>query len=206
MAESTLPSDALPSTRQLLKSTAIAAVVATVLLFTVVLPAEYGIDPTGTGRALGLAKMGEIKETLHREADAPAPRIVSPPQPCGEPTPATAATGATAASATRDDVTLVTLAPGQGREFKLAMRAGARATYTWVTDRGVVNYDAHADATNKAEGAISYKKGTGVSTDAGELVAAFDGWHGWFWRNRTQESLTITLTTRGAYHDVKEMK
>lgn len=45
----------LPSSAQLLKSTLIAAVSAIVILVTVVLPAEYGIDPTGVGRAIGLA-------------------------------------------------------------------------------------------------------------------------------------------------------
>ncbi|ODT04488.1 MAG: hypothetical protein ABS52_04320 [Gemmatimonadetes bacterium SCN 70-22] len=38
------------------------------LLLTAVLPAEYGIDPTGAGRVLGLTQMGEIKVRLAREA------------------------------------------------------------------------------------------------------------------------------------------
>ena len=63
--------DDLPSTRQLLKSTASAAAIAAVLLVTCILPAEYGIDPTGIGQMLGLKSMGEIKQQLHAEADAP---------------------------------------------------------------------------------------------------------------------------------------
>jgi hypothetical protein len=59
-----------PSARRLLRSTLIAAVAAFVLLITVVLPAEYGIDPTGVGRVLGLTQMGEIKARLAREAAA----------------------------------------------------------------------------------------------------------------------------------------
>mgnify|MGYP006154490797 CR=1 FL=1 len=46
-----LPSD-LPTSRQLLRSTLLASLSATVLLIAVVLPAEYGIDPTGIGRVL----------------------------------------------------------------------------------------------------------------------------------------------------------
>jgi hypothetical protein len=56
----------------MLRSVLIALAVAVVLLFTVVLPAEYGIDPTGVGRVLGLTRMGEIKVRLAKEAAADA--------------------------------------------------------------------------------------------------------------------------------------
>lgn len=68
MTAPTPPSPELPSARALARSTAIAVVAAAVLLLTVVLPAEYGIDPTGVGRVLGLTQMGEIKTRLAREA------------------------------------------------------------------------------------------------------------------------------------------
>ena len=63
------PRAELPTSGQLLRSTLIAAGVAAALLVTVVLPAEYNIDPTGAGRALGLTEMGEIKTQLAREAE-----------------------------------------------------------------------------------------------------------------------------------------
>lgn len=52
----------LPSVRQLNKATAFAAATAAILLVTTVLPAEYGIDPTGVGSALGLTAMGDGKQ------------------------------------------------------------------------------------------------------------------------------------------------
>lgn len=58
----------LPSAAQLKKSTMIAAAVAAGLLVTVILPADYAVDPTGIGRALGLTRMGEIKVQLAEEA------------------------------------------------------------------------------------------------------------------------------------------
>ena len=64
--------DELPSSAQLIRSTAIAAASAVVILVTVVLPAEYNIDPTGLGGAIGLAEMGEIKTQLAKEAVAGA--------------------------------------------------------------------------------------------------------------------------------------
>ena len=60
----------LPSSKQLVKSTVIAAAAAAVILVTIVLPSEYGIDPTGTGQVLGLTEMGEIKTQLAEEAEA----------------------------------------------------------------------------------------------------------------------------------------
>ena len=62
------PQGELPSSRSLMRSTLIALGIAVLLLTTVVLPAEYGIDPTGAGRVLGLTQMGEIKVRLAREA------------------------------------------------------------------------------------------------------------------------------------------
>lgn len=68
----------LPSTAKLIKSTIIAIMVSFVLLVTVVMPSEYGVDPTGAGRVLGLVEMGEIKSSLQAEAEADA--IVHAPQ------------------------------------------------------------------------------------------------------------------------------
>tara|TARA_B100001971_G_C18183926_1_gene534429 strand:- start:77 stop:430 length:354 start_codon:yes stop_codon:yes gene_type:complete len=69
----------LPSTGKLIKSTVLAALVAGVLLVTVVMPSEYGIDPTGVGKALGLTEMGDIKTSLAEEAAADA--LAHAPQP-----------------------------------------------------------------------------------------------------------------------------
>jgi hypothetical protein len=67
----------------------------------------------------------------------------------------------------------------------------------------VVNYDTHGDALGRS---ISYVKGRGVAADEGELVAAFTGNHGWFWRNRGQSDVSLVLQTRGAYSDIQRVK
>ncbi len=210
------PKSELPSSRALLRSTAIAAAVAAVLLVTVVLPAEYGIDPTRVGRVLGLTRMGEIKMALAKEArEAEAAEAAAKASPAPAPTPAAtpsapASAAAAAASAGAADsakesshVTEVALAPGQGKEIKLAMRRGARVSYEWTVAGGVVNYDTHADRPGvKYHG---YAKGKAVPSDRGELVAAFDGMHGWFWRNRGSAPVTVTLRTSGDYQELKRM-
>ena len=78
-------SEDLPSTGKLIKSTILAALGAGVLLVTVVMPSEYGIDPTGAGKLLGLTEMGEIKQSLAVEAEADAkahaPKVEETPKP-----------------------------------------------------------------------------------------------------------------------------
>src|SRR3546814_1005665 len=62
MSELHAQSQVIPSTGRLLKATALAVAVATVILVTAVLPAEYGIDPTGIGTQLGLNVLGTPAE------------------------------------------------------------------------------------------------------------------------------------------------
>lgn len=213
------PRSELPSSRALIKSTLIALAVALVLLVTVILPAEYAIDPTRIGRVLGLTQMGEVKMQLAREAaaeEAAGSAAAEPATPAAgsTPTPAAAApvaaapaAGAPAAAAAdsgSSHVTEVALAPGQGREIKLAMRQGARVNFEWTVAGGVVNYDTHADRPGTPY--HGYEKGQARQSQTGELVAAFDGMHGWFWRNRGREPVTVTLRTRGDYTELKEIK
>ena len=203
MYNSDMPSRAdQPSTRQLIRSTLIAAVSALVLLFTVVLPSEYGVDPSGIGRALGLTEMGEIKTRLAREAAKDATATQAPhSEPAAEKAAASNA-GASNGPAWRDEMTF-TLTPGQGTEIKLKMLEGDKAKYAWSVQGGVVNFDTHGDGTGRS---VSYEKGRRVANDEGELIAAFTGNHGWYWRNRSEANVTVLLRTGGTYSDIKRVK
>lgn len=210
MFNSPLPSaNELPSSRQLVRSTAIAFAVAMGLLVTVVMPSEYALDPTGLGRALGLTQMGEIKISLAQEALAdkapaksPAPVTASTPAPAQQVAAAQPAKPATPTG--KSDETSLTLKPGEGREIKLEMRKGSVVTYAWSAS-GPVNHDTHGETYNAAQGDFhSYSKGRQVKGDKGELTALFDGTHGWFWRNRTSGNVTIVLSTAGDYLSVKK--
>jgi hypothetical protein len=182
----------LPSAKKLLRSTLLAALAALVLLVAVVLPAEYGIDPTGVGRVLRMTDMGEIKQQLATEAaaDGVAVAAANPAAPSLAPP-----------MAWRDEMPF-TLTPGEGVEIKLTMAGGAKAQYAWVVEGGEVNFDTHGDALGKS---ISYEKGRAVSSDEGVLEAAFAGNHGWFWRNRGHSNVTVILRTRGEYTEIKKM-
>ena len=212
MYNSDTPSRAeLPSSKQLLRSTILAAVSAVVLLVAFVLPAEYGIDPTGVGRVLRMTEMGDIKQQLAAEADADAAATATtsdaPIQATGISSAMTAQPSASAAApaapkAVWRDEKLVTLTPGEGTEIKLKMAKGAKTQYSWVVEGGEVNFDTHGDAPGES---ISYEKGRGVAADEGVLEAAFTGNHGWFWRNRGNADVKLILRTRGDYTEIKQM-
>ena len=204
MYNSDIPNRAeLPSSKQLLRSTAIAIVVATVLLVTVVLPSEYGIDPTRIGRVLGLTKMGEIKTALAAEAEKDRAAQKSPALvEQASSTPARQPDKGPVGSPRTDEMT-VTLKPGEGAEVKLQMAKGAKASYEWASTGGPVNHDTHGD--NPTGAKHSFSKGREVERDAGELVAPFDGNHGWYWRNRTDGDVTVTLKVSGEYQSVKRV-
>lgn len=199
----------LPSSGTLLRSTLIALATAAFLLVTVVLPAEYAIDPTGVGRVLGLTQMGEIKMSLAAEveaAEAVEAALVElrDAQGAVEEDSSEVVRGDDTTSAVRSDVITLTLSPNEGKEVKLEMEAGAVVTYAWSVEGGVVNYDTHGDPWGAPrEFYHGYGKGTSVPGHEGELIAAFDGLHGWFWRNRTGETVTVTLRTEGAYQGVR---
>lgn len=192
--------DALPSKRQLNRATLIAAGVAAMLLVTTILPAEYGVDPTGIGRVLGLTPMGEMK----RDAAA---------APEAEAAPATEATAAdngdilldeepaSTASATGGSVGRVQLilAPGRGEEVKATMNAGDEFTYEWSTGGPAIRFELHGEPIPaKGDEFTSFEKGSSAGAK-GRFRAPFDGTHGWYWRNNTKAPVTVTVSATGTF-------
>jgi len=230
MYNTDMPSrEALPSTAKLVRSTIIAVIVALALLVTVVMPSEYALDPTGAGRLLGLTEMGEIKGQLAEEAaadeaaqmvavqssvDQKATEVKEPVvvEAVEEPAPSPEAEVAPAepepapepeiAEPQWQDEVRVVLTPGEGTEFKLTMKEAATARFSWVSEGGPINFDTHGDGGGQS---ISYEKGRGMPEDEGELQAAFTGNHGWFFRNRNDNSITLVLRTGGDYGQLKKM-
>ena len=186
----------LPTTRQLNRATLIAAGVAAVVLTTIVLPAEYGIDPTGIGRSVGLTPMGEAKRQAAAEADAPsAPTGADSKALTLDKAPA--ATGA-AASAQSGEATL-TLQPDEGSEVKATMTVGDEITYEWTTGGPKINFELHGEEHGAAAGDYtSYEKGSSAGAK-GTFRAPFDGTHGWYWRNRGKAPITITIKAKGRF-------
>ena len=161
---------------------------------------------------IGLKKMGEIRVSLAKEeseqqaeAKPAQPEALAPANNAGikqDETNAIAAPAPTQlAAGTLSHETQVTLAPDRGKEVKLDMSKGNKVQYAWASSGGKVNYDVHADSKKLKIDYHKYSKGA-EQTKTGELVAAFDGSHGWFWRNRTNTPVTITLKTKGEYTEI----
>ena len=122
--------DELPSSAQLIRSTAIAAASAVAILVTVVLPAEYNIDPTGIGGVLGLSEMGEIKAQLAEEAEADRLLEIEAEEQSSLMNDIFGLFVGTAhaqeVEAWRDEITF-TLAPGDSADWKMVMDEGQTA-------------------------------------------------------------------------------
>lgn len=184
-----LPYQASNATLARASLAALAGAGAVLALF--VLPAEYGIDPTGLGGALGLTALnGEVED-----ADTPAPA------------PATTAattvpdqTRATIDKATpwRTDTRTVTIPAHDGVELKAEMKAGDAFVFRW-TATGPVKMDMHGETSMTATSFSTYWKQKGLSAAQGSFTAPFAGIHGWYWRNQGEAAVTLTLNTAGFY-------
>ena len=195
MQQSVGSSETLPTRRALARATAVVIGVAALLAVGVVLPAETGRDPLGLGSRLGLTEMGQIKVALARDAAAAAVAAggagaSNAPTPDAASAPLASAPFESAPSgdAWRDSVS-VTLEPNNGVELKLVMQKNEKASFVWSTDSSEIYFNRHGEPPDAPKDfpAHSYAKGM-ARADTGEIVAAFDGVHGWFWRNRSAAS------------------
>ena len=197
-----------PLVTKILTATGVALIVAALILVLFVLPAEYGIDPIGTGKRLGLTE-------LVKAADKPAPVSdvsISPvlvPSPKGD---APSVKGAFVAQPTRfhADSRELTLAPNEGLEIKYNMKKGAGLVYSW-TASGTLSVEFHGEPDVKPEGREgtdyyeSYDLDTAGKTQGhGTFLAPSQGIHGWFWENKGSTPVTLKLVTAGFYDWIVE--
>ena len=181
----------LPTNRQLNRATLIAASVAAVLLVTTILPAEYGVDPTGIGGVLGLTAMGELK---HAEAAAPMTVDLMT---------TTADDGA--AESQSAEVAFV-LPAGAGTEVKATMKAGDEMTYRWSTEGAEVHYELHGEPAEAVGNEYSSYDMGKAAKQSGTFQAPFDGTHGWYWRNDGERPVTITVSADGRFEKFVQVK
>lgn len=206
MKNKNIPANAdLPSMKKLIKSTIIAIGIASIILITVVLPAEYGIDPTGIGSIFGLTTMGEIKVSLAKEAAAEVDleklKVEIPDQKAAVKKSKSEMKNSN--SSEQSDSFTFSLKPNEGKEIKLTMAKNSQVEYYWSSNGGKVNFDTHADSKALEIKYHNYEKGS-TTESKGTLKAAFDGNHGWFWRNRTSKEVSVTLNVQGQFTAVVE--
>jgi len=187
----------LPSTQRLLKATAIAIAVASVVLVTTVLPAEYGIDPTGVGAQLGLNVLGSAAEAAELPVSSVMPAQAEV-DAVGQPVKSVEASVVNKRDAAyRSDTLSLTLPPGKGAEIKAAMKSGDGMVFHW-TATGNVAADMHGERTGAAKDEYtSYWIEKSKKEASGTFTAPFDGTHGWYWLNRGSEPVTVQVEVTG---------
>ena len=200
------PSPELPSGRVIALTTLLAAVLAVVLLVTTILPAEYGIDPTGIGDVLGLTVMDESARVLE-VADVVGGNegVLQFEIPdTGDPVPLPNPEVYQGQAQPPRVETLTIEVPAESEtEVKAVLRRGQVITYSWEAEGGRVYADFHGHPPGASSTFfvryIEQEMGRGHN---GSLVAPFDGEHGWYWVNYNSVPVTITLTLTGFHDDV----
>lgn len=184
-----------------------------VLLVVAVLPAEYGVDPTGLGAKLGLTDMSEPPLIIAQfegdlsfnigEYDPTAELINESVQGLInlEDTPF------------HNEIIDIEIEDYGEVEYKFIMPADTTFVYSWevldAVDDGVY-YDFHGhpssdDAVNFPDGfEMAYAKGEGL-IQSGSFTTPFAGYHGFYFMNIEEGPITVRLNIAGYWDDSKEM-
>ncbi len=165
-----------------------ALLVSGLLLVVAVLPAEYGVDPLGVGRRLGLTAMNDVKKGMDafqatRAASAGGAPTVAPQE-----------------RGYQHETVDFKLGPRGSIEYKYRLEKGEALLYSWKAT-GLVNYELHAEPDGAPRGyAESYEKVNAKDAASGTLTAPFSGIHGWYWENPSNADVTVTLSAAGFYN------
>ena len=166
-----------------------ALLVAGLLLVAVVLPAEYAVDPLGTGARLGLLDLGITGQQVDKlNAEAAKGGAAQGSIVVGQDRPFV------------NDAQEFVLGPREGLEFKYRLEKGQALLYSW-TATAPVNFEFHAEPDGAPKGyAQTYEKKDAQRQASGTLTAPFPGIHGWYWENTTDAPVTVTLKSAGFYN------
>lgn len=165
----------IQSTTNLIKALAISFVLALALFVTTVLPAEFGIDPTGIGGALGLNDLAGTEaesEAVTRAGDGDLPF--------------------------RQDEVEIVVPANSGLEYKFYLSEHATLNYDW-SSTAPLYFDMHGEPEGDTSGYFESYGAATVASIKGTATTPFAGSHGWYWRNNSAEDVTVTLSTLGNY-------
>lgn len=163
------------ATKSLLKSLVAALTLAILLFVTTVLPAEFGIDPTGIGTVLGLTDLAASDA-------APEPTIR---QGSGE-------------LAYREDENEIVIPANSGLEFKFFLEEHASLNYDW-TSTAPLYFDMHGEPEGDTTGYFESYGAATADSIKGTITLPFAGSHGWYWQNEHDSDVVVSLRTMGNY-------
>ena len=180
------PTLAPPSRKKLIIGGAIAIVAAVGIAIAFVLPAEFGIDPTGLGRLTGLISISNLATRPELERGSKRKGVL------------TLLDQAPAAEAGNRDRWEFELSAYDSIEFKYTVSEGERMAFTWRSSQPL-HYDMHA---HPFEGGVDLTESYGVGDAVimhGRYVAPFNGIHGWYWQNRSLKPVKLILEATGGF-------
>ena len=169
-----------------------ALVVASVIVFGAILPAEFNLDPFGVGKMSGLSRLWAPREVAFDTSAFTVPLARE------------------YASGFRSDTIEIPLrregdpTRGDELEYKVRMNKDATLIYEWsvaeIPNPEEFYYDFHGHTlTNTKEMTVAtYKQATATSAN-GALTAPFDGVHGWFFQNQSVSPVVVHVKISGFY-------
>lgn len=181
MTQANDTADTGPSSKQLWIGGGVAALVAAGLLVFVVLPAEFGIDLTGSGEASGLSDMAAMGEMTELERGALRDNVLF-----------------VSDAKQLNDSWSYELEPFESIEFKYTLAQGAPVTFSWEASAELA-YDMHAHPFEGGEDMTESFAVDKAQQMEGVYIAPFTGIHGWYWQNRNLDNVTVTISTRGGF-------
>jgi hypothetical protein len=184
----------LPSLKTLAIATGVAVLVAVLILIAVVLPAEYGMDPLGTGRRLGLNVM---------TAPAPEPVAERDAEGAVKLVPNIDGPMADYPGEFKVDAREFTIGPYEFLEFKYHLEKGATMVFSWNASDDLI-HDFHGDTDGATKDEPQSYDDQPLRHENGSLTAPFTGIHGWFWENPGGKAITVKLTAAGFFTTAHE--
>jgi hypothetical protein len=196
------------SKKKIIRALIISIIIGAVVLVCAILPAEYGIDPTGIGKLTGFSRLyvaenaseetgGVVRGTypLIKMEKAGSDPEVKKPAEADNPPPAKQYD-------VREDSVQVIVPAGKGIEFKTYMLKYGQMKYEWTTDKDVLYFDFHGEVAQETKPKDEYFESYTIAYSnnmVGTFLAPYEGKHGWYFKNKGKSDVTVTLRLKGQY-------
>ncbi len=180
-----------PSIKSLFFSCIASLLLAIIILLVAILPAEFNIDPTGLGNKMGLTVLSQTADNADKASvvSCPEAKIASSSQ----------ANKATAKVSEWQDTVVITVPAKKGLEYKFYINKGEKLEFVWNTNGTPLYFDFHGEPEGAKNGYFKSFKESTDNHSGGTLSVPFTGSHGWYWKNNSNQAVTINLKTRGNY-------
>jgi hypothetical protein len=167
--------------------------IATVVVFGAILPAEFNMDPLGIGKATGLSRLWAPPEVAFDTSKAGIGPLAREYE-----------------IGFRTDTIEIPLRDGDDRtrgnelEYKVRMKKDATLIYEWSVadianpEEFYFDFHGHTVVEGKDMTVATYKQATGTGAK-GALTAPFEGVHGWFLQNQSTKPVVVKIKLAGFY-------